>query len=140
MYGKHRIRGARVPDRICTGKSCGESDEKVRDICPGVHPGWDPADRRHQEGRRQVECIYQPHEALARDRHRVGWQNRMMKRRLAYMRKRLCLLKRRRGKKSKRSMRDDIVVYIALGTVLVASLTAVALYVALPTLQSLWRL
>lgn len=56
------------------------------------------------------------------------------------MRKRLGLWKRRRGNKSKRSMRDDIVVYIALGTVLIASLTAVALYVALPTLQSLWRL
>ena len=53
------------------------------------------------------------------------------------MRKRLCLWKRRRGKKSKRSIRDDIVVYIALGTVLIASLTAVALWVALPTLQSL---
>ena len=56
------------------------------------------------------------------------------------MGRRLSLWKRRRGKKTNRSMRDDIVVYIALGTVLIASLTAVALWVALPTLQSLWRL
>lgn len=56
------------------------------------------------------------------------------------MRKRLGLWKRRRGKKTKRSMRDDIAVYIALGTVLIASLTAVALWVALPTLQELWAL
>lgn len=56
------------------------------------------------------------------------------------MGRRLSLWKRRRGKKTNRSMRDDIVVYIALGTVLIASLTAIALWVALPTLQELWAL
>lgn len=50
----------------------------------------------------------------------------------------MILRKRHRGKKSRRSMWDDIAVYIALGTVLIASLTAVALWVALPALQSLW--
>lgn len=52
----------------------------------------------------------------------------------------MLLRKRRRGNKSKRSMRDDIVVYIALGTALIASLTAVALWVALPALQELWHI
>ena len=50
----------------------------------------------------------------------------------------MLIRKRRRGKKSRRSMWDDFVVYIALGTLLIASLTAFALWVALPTLRGIW--
>ena len=50
----------------------------------------------------------------------------------------MILRKRRQGKKSRRSMWDDFVVYIALGTTLIASLTAIVLWVALPTLQRIW--
>lgn len=48
--------------------------------------------------------------------------------------------KKRRVKKSRRSYRDDVAIFIALGIAFVAGLTVVALWVALPTLQSLWAL
>lgn len=45
---------------------------------------------------------------------------------------------RRQAKKSRRSMWDDIAVYIALGGALIISLVGVALWVILPTLQQLY--
>lgn len=45
--------------------------------------------------------------------------------------------KRRQGKKSRRSIWDDFVVYIALGTTLIVSLTAFALCVVLPVLRGI---
>lgn len=47
---------------------------------------------------------------------------------------------RRQSKKSRRSMWDDIAVYIALGGALIISLVGVAIWVILPTLQQLWSL
>lgn len=50
----------------------------------------------------------------------------------------MLIRKRRQGKKSRRSMWDDIVVYIALGISFIVGLASFALWVALPTLRGIW--